>query len=540
MTTGDAGFHDTGDAGRRDTGDVGLRDIVRALATEIRSQSSGAWSTATLQLQGSGGALSWNSWTDVEPYTSVDLASHSDALMKLPPGTVEVRVKSTGEYTFTGCSDLEEVSNGRVVLDKDYRYPGHPLPGMPRPAGTEPTGAPTDPTVLAEVTALAGEFAERYTEIVGHAPDWREPCTEEELAAAEASMGVRLPADVRALYLVADGDFEETGLLGRNSLFPLAEVVEQYLTDKPGSYGWEDDLSDDGVVFEPVPFGRVKRLSRNDFWVTVGSDRAGNYIAVDLDPAECGHAGQVIRYGRDIYGPLKYVSTSVLAMLTEVVEALRAGRYGVLDDKYLRADVPGSDDTRRYGERIDFAAALDLAATVADLDDPELVQEVNLDFPLDLDLAGLEPLTSLRTLSFNSQWVKPSIGGLKALESLEITAHKVDLTGLAGHPTLWYVKLGDIVEPMDLTPLRTLPQLVRLDIAGSAVQDINLVCDMPNLRVLRLDAEQLRRLLAGGKPLSGLAALYIAGRTFLKDTVDLANSLSDRNVTVTEFSNSLT
>jgi cell wall assembly regulator SMI1 len=356
---------------------------------------------------------------------------------------------------------------------------------------------------------------------------------------AEARMGVRLPEDVRALYLVADGDFAETGLLGRWSLFSLAEVVEFYLEGTPGSYGGDDDLSDAGVVFETVPFGRVKRLSRNDFWVTVGSDRGGNLIAVDLDPAEHGHVGQVIGYGRDIHGPLVHVSTSVLDMLTEVVEALRAGRYEVLDDRYLRADVPGPGSARRYRKVIDLVAAFDLATTVADLDEPESVQDVTLNFPLDVDLADLESLTSLRALSYNSLWVTPSIGGLKALESLRITANGVDLTGLAGHQTLWYVGLREVVEPLDLTPLRTLPRLVRLDIAGSAVQNVELINDMPNIRVLRLDTEQLHRLLDSGKPLPGLAALHIAGRTFLKDVVDLANSRFGRNVTVTEFSDSL-
>jgi hypothetical protein len=261
---------------------------------------------------------------------------------------------------------------------------------------------------------------------------------------------------------------------------------------------------------------------------------------VDLDPAEHGHVGQVIGYGRDIHGPLVHVSTSVLDMLTEVVEALRAGRYEVLDDRYLRVDVPGLGNARRHGEVIDFAAALDLAATIADLDEPELVQDVTLNLPLDVDLAGLEPLTSLRALSYNSLWVKPSIGGLKALESLRITANEVDLAGLAGHQTLWYVGLRDVVEPLDLTPLRALPQLVRLDIAGSAVQNVELINDMPNVRVLRLDTEQLQGFLESGKSLPGLAALHIAGRTFLKDVVDLANSRFGRNVTVTEFSDSLT
>jgi hypothetical protein len=63
---------------------------------------------------------------------------------------------------------------------------------------------------------------------------------------------------------------------------------------------------------------------------------------------------------------------------------------------------------------------------------------------------------------------------------------------------------------------------------------------MPNLRVLRLDSVQLRRLLEDGRPLPGLAALHIAGRTFLEDTVNLANTMFNMNVPVTGFSGSLT
>ncbi|MFD1051085.1 SMI1/KNR4 family protein, partial [Kibdelosporangium lantanae] len=231
-----------------------------------------------------------------------------------------------------------------------------------------------------------------------------------------------------------NGDPAETGLLGRYSLLPLAEVVALYLERSPGSYGWEDGLEDDGVVFETVPFGRVKRLSRNDFWVTVGSDRGGDYIAVDLDPAERGQRGQVIEYGRNIYGPLDYVSPSVLTMLTEVVEALRAGHHEVRDDRYLRAEVP-RDEPPSYEEVLDGPGT--------DLDEPELVQRVYLNDYADVDLAVFEPLTSLRALSVNSATtVTPSIGGLKALESLEIAADSVDLAALAGHPTLWYVQLA--------------------------------------------------------------------------------------------------
>lgn len=282
-------------------------------------------------------------------------------------------------------------------------------------------------------------------------------------------------------------------------------------------------MEDDGVVFETVPFGRVKRLSRNDSWVTFGGDRAMNYLAVDLDPAERGHAGQVLEYGRDIYGPLRYVSASLTAMLTEVVETLRAGKYEDPGEQYLFAETSLRDGGERsYSEVISRASELSLPAVVAGLRDPELVQEVYLNDPADTDLAVFEPLTSLRMLKVNrAAAVTPLIGGLGALESLRISGGRVDLGVLAGHPVLWDLQLEEIRLPIDLAVLTTLPRLTRLNLSGSAVPDLGQVCDLPELRVLKLDGDQVRRLLDAGRPLPRLAALLVTGRTTLPEMAEL-------------------
>lgn len=53
---------------------------------------------------------------------------------------------------------------------------------------------------------------------------------------------------------------------------------------------------------EAYPFDAVRRVSRNDWWVVVGSDFGGNECAVDLDPGPGGKSGQLIAYGRDFHG----------------------------------------------------------------------------------------------------------------------------------------------------------------------------------------------------------------------------------------------
>ncbi|WP_326954242.1 SMI1/KNR4 family protein [Amycolatopsis sp. NBC_01286] len=520
------------------TGDAGYGDIAKDMAAALRAGAGELWSAATLQLRHTGGSVSCTAWSDVRESLRVDYTSIARRLFERPPAVLEVRLAAGGEYVFTARPDIAAVSPGRLVFDEAFRYPGHPLPGLPRPA--VPTGAPTDPAVLAEVTRLAGEFAELYAGIKGTPPPWPPGRTEADLAAAEARIGVRLPEDLRALYLLADGDPEETGLLSPYSYDSLDRLVGNYTEGDPGSYGWEDDVEDDGVVFETVPFGRVKRLSRNDSWVTFGGDRAMNYLAVDLDPAERGHAGQVLEYGRDIYGPLRYVSASLTAMLTEVVETLRAGKYEDPGEQYLFAETSLRDGGERsYSEVISRASELSLPAVVAGLRDPELVQEVYLNDPADTDLAVFEPLTSLRMLKVNrAAAVTPSIGGLGALESLRISGGRVDLGVLAGHPVLWDLQLEEIRLPLDLAVLTTLPRLTRLNLSGSAVPDLGQVCDLPGLRVLKLDGDQVRRLLDAGRPLPRLAALLVTGRTTLPEMAELRQAFGGRDSTeeVVEFS----
>ncbi|MEV6878067.1 SMI1/KNR4 family protein [Amycolatopsis sp. NPDC051128] len=505
------------------TGDAGFGEIARAMAEALRAGAGAGWSAATLQLRHTGGAVSCHAWSDVRTHLAVDYTPIAEVLFERPPAALEVRLAAGGHYTFTAQPDVASVSPGRIVFDAEFRYPGHPRPGLPRPAAAAPTGAPTDPAVLADVTRLAGEFAERYAAIKGAPPPWPSGRTEADLAAAETRIGVRLPEDLRALYRVADGDPRESGLLGPYSHDPLDRLVETYLGGEPGSYGWEDEPDDDGVVFETAPPGRVKRLSRNDWWVTFGGDRAMNYLAVDLDPAERGRSGQVVEYGRDIYGPLRYVSASITDMLTEVVEALRAGRYEDPGDRYLSPETGLRDDpARSYSEVISDAADLDLATVVAGFPGRELVQEVYLNDPGDVGLAVFEPLPSLRLLRVNRAGaVLPSIGGLGALESLQIDARQVDLAAVAGHPVLWDLQLDGVAEPLDLAVLRTLPRLTRLGLAGSAVPDWGPVCDLPALRVLKLDADQVRALLATGRPLPRLAALFVTGRTTLREMSEL-------------------
>jgi cell wall assembly regulator SMI1 len=95
-------------------------------------------------------------------------------------------------------------------------------------------------------------------------PDYgqlRPGATAEAIVAAEKAMGLELPADVRASYLIHDGQADEPGLIGGEGwyLMPLEEMIKS----------WQKCS---------------KRAPSYRNYVPVAWGGAGDYIFLDLDP----------------------------------------------------------------------------------------------------------------------------------------------------------------------------------------------------------------------------------------------------------------
>lgn len=442
---------------------------------------------------------------------------------------VEFRLDSAGGYEFRHTFELETVSPTQVVLDPDHRHPGHPRHPMPTPAGVAVVDRPTDPGVLATVRGLVDEFVARHTARHGRPPEFDAGYSEEEILAAEAALGLRLPEDVRALYRAVHDDSKWNGLLGRQSLLPLDEVVHEYLAGVPGSYGWDDGLfTVNPVVFESYPAGRVRRISRSDWWVTIASDWSGNWWAVDLDPAPQGTPGQVIEYGRDLVGPVGYRAGSVSALLRQAVDALSDGtEHGAGPKRPARPAgagrnrLPGVHVTGRYSGNVDLGDR-PVSVVVAGFDDPLAIQELYLNKGDSADLADLTPLGGLRRVSIN----RVASVNLALPHQVPVEALSVDATastgtgGLAGHPTLWQLRLSNLSEPVSIAPLATLPALSHLDLSGVEVTDLHLLGTLPRLRVLELNHRQWRYLRDHGGLPGGLAGAVLSEHTSLLDALD--------------------
>lgn len=520
-----------------------LGEIGRTLAERLRDWAGDGWSEAVLQISmGTSGRV--DAWTD-QP-----VQHNGRALIDIlygaypqdrPPAAYEVRLRSDGTYRFATSADASALAPAQFVFDPDFRCPRRPSPGMPRPAAAEPTGAPTDPAVLREVSALVAEFAERYTAITGHAPDWEPGRSEEEIAAAEARIQARLPEDLRALYRLVGRDSGETGLLGYFAHDSLDTVVEDYHYSLPGAYrgaAYDEPQHRAGVVFEAVPPGKIKRVSRNDWWVSFGGNHSDQWIAVDLDPAEGGQSGQVIEHGEEV---ARLIASSVTEMLTDVVTALRAGRF-TRHEGDPRLEIQAAFHDFPYENHVLLVrdvAKLDLTAEIG-AENPEVVQSCHLSDGTDVDLAVLEPLGGLREVgAHRMKTVVPNVAGLPLLESLTIAAERADLNALSGHPTLWDLTLSDLAHPVDLSPLATLPNLTRLAVNGLDIPAIDQLAHLKALRVLTLDASQLTRLLASGNRLPQLAVLTVSGRVLLPEAVEFLRQLRGTDVRLEEFTGSL-
>ncbi|WP_143073707.1 SMI1/KNR4 family protein [Actinokineospora terrae] len=394
-----------------------------------------------------------------------------------------------------------------VVWDPDYRYRNHPLPGMPRPAAAEPTGRPTDPELLAAISGLVDEFTTQYLRIKGRPPRFGERATEAGLAAAETRIGARLPEDIRALYQVAGTDPNEIGLLGRWSLTCLDSNAEEYGYDPIGVGGHEDGVFDsDRVVLEAEPARHVRRLSRSDWWIVIGSDYSGGNLVVDLDPGPRGNPGQLLEEGRGI-DHVQYVAESATSVLTAVVAAARENRIEprAADGDWLGAII---DEPHTSYQRSQVVGDRDLADVLAEYPDPTLVQELYLHKATTLDLTALAATPRLRSLLISRAdlvrlWLPPLV------EGLTLTAGEADLSALAGHPALWDLTITRA--PVRAADLTAIPALTRLDLSGTEVDDITAVADL-DLRVLILNPAQWERLRLAGRLPTRLVAARLSGK----------------------------
>ncbi|CAH8715352.1 SMI1/KNR4 family protein [Paenibacillus melissococcoides] len=121
------------------------------------------------------------------------------------------------------------------------------------------------------------------------------PATEMELRQAEEELGFPLPAELRELYRIHNGESEAgPGLFFGLPFLSLDSMLTEWRiwAELEEEYAWE------GEHFS-VPAAWIKERYINRYWLPISKDWGGNHLGIDLDPDEQGRKGQVINYGRD-------------------------------------------------------------------------------------------------------------------------------------------------------------------------------------------------------------------------------------------------
>ncbi|MFG2918096.1 SMI1/KNR4 family protein [Kitasatospora sp. NPDC048298] len=419
---------------------------------------------------------------------------------------LEIRCLPSGEYSLAASRDVVSRLYGErpgflAVLDHGYRLP--PAGHVQKEGTAGPAGDPD--LALARLRA----YLKRRTDILGRSETLPPPVTEVALADAERRLGRPLPADLRALYLLADGSGDDAlGLFGNLSWIPLARLVDANADlREPMWTGWENHW--DAAVLDADPPGTVRRCHEHPAWLPFATADDGNYLAVDMSPAHAGRPGQVIQIGRDYDdGPL-HVCDSVTSLLAHYLDLLDRGAYEV-EEADIDVDciefVQGPDESYADPELRSGGIPQDVPPGLQAV----LIQTNAPTSPLDLTPLAAAP--HLRRLELKRRPVT-DLTPLRDLpvESLAVTLHSGDLTPLKGHRHLRSLDLATTATT-DLTPLRTAPNLHGLDLSQAAVQDLTVLVDFPHLRYLALTSSQWAVLLDKDKVPPSLAAARLAER----------------------------
>lgn len=163
----------------------------------------------------------------------------------------------------------------------------------------------------------------------------RPGATTEQIRAAEAEMGLTLPDDVRAAYLVHDGQTGEALFEGRVWL-PLADVVATWQRMK--------GLLEDGPPADVPAEADVRVDYWHPGWVPLAWGGRGDLFCIDLVPVGEGSVGQLLLWWPDLNPPASVVTPSFTHWLKDLASELEEGEW---------TTHPDYDGIVRVGEILD-------------------------------------------------------------------------------------------------------------------------------------------------------------------------------------------
>jgi cell wall assembly regulator SMI1 len=175
-----------------------------------------------------------------------------------------------------------------------------------------------------------------------HAPSWveqqgprpplfRQPAEEKEIEQLEAHCRVQLPDRDRRLWRLHDGCRKRSYPI---ALRPAGRTWWRILSISEVAHDW--DLR--GKIAAAHPFGGaartigpVRRVWWNVRWIPIAEDGTGDFVCLDMDPAEGGKPGQLVLYMHDS-DERQVIHSSLSEWLCEFADDLERGDYVFVDD----------------------------------------------------------------------------------------------------------------------------------------------------------------------------------------------------------------
>ena len=141
---------------------------------------------------------------------------------------------------------------------------------------------------------IAGLFKElQAIEKPEHLKEINPPAKKEAIEALEEFIGAKLPASYRRLLSIADGA-EYPFMVGHHPFLSIEEVKRALKLQRELA----DELNERYKSKKTKADQVIRDVRMDPMWIPVfGGD--GDYICLDLHPAEGGHRGQVIMYYHD-------------------------------------------------------------------------------------------------------------------------------------------------------------------------------------------------------------------------------------------------
>ncbi|GLY65512.1 SMI1/KNR4 family protein [Amycolatopsis taiwanensis] len=478
-----------------DNRDSAVTAVLTAMAEEIAAGAPRGWKRAELRGYATGPDGAGHRGFRFEPselddYDADDInvfdgMRELHTLMEAADDlTIELEIESRGRYRAVLSERLGR-SGGRgfrYVLDQESE-PAEPgeLQACP---DTPEAGDP------GEAVALLGEYLRRLGEVLG--PDSRRdlppPLRQSHRQEITAGFYAALPRDLQALYAFVDGDGGR-GLLHGYGWFGLEMVAEHCRADERWwvTRGWRRYVSQ-SFINEFGPPLSIRRLSDHPAWIPFATDSCGNYLAVDMAPGPRGRPGQVILIGRDHDDGPTYVTDSVTSLLRRQVAALASGSFEHGDDGlWINAGDP-EHHKRHYDKTCTLEVTGLQAAPVRGMR-PETRELTVSNAPL-VDFGPLRGAPALWQVSVRNcpgADLSPLLD--TPVEVLDLDLSTIDLSGIAGHPTVRKVVLHT-EKPVDLRPLLSCPRLYALDLTDASAASVLDLNESEGLRHLKMQRPQ--------------------------------------------------